>query len=133
MQANPNKFQLILFATSLQTGSIKIKGDITIESRTTVKLLGTYLDSKLRFKEHVSNLCNKANEKSKCTGFENTRYCKQVKHCESFILCYNILITAYCCDISVIVNFKEFETFVRFELLSLFMMIFRRHTLNILI
>ncbi len=42
MQANPNKFQLILFSTSLQTGSIKVNGDITIESRTTVKLNVTW-------------------------------------------------------------------------------------------
>ncbi len=72
MQANPSKRQLILFGTSLQTGSIKVN-DITIESRTIVKVLVTYLDSKLSFKEHVSNSC-----------FENTRYCKQVEHGESF-------------------------------------------------
>ncbi len=47
MQASPNKFQLILFGSSLQTGSIKVNGDVTTKSRTTVKLLGTYLDSKL--------------------------------------------------------------------------------------
>ena len=32
MQANPNKFQLILFGASLQTGTIRINSDITIES-----------------------------------------------------------------------------------------------------
>ncbi len=50
VQANPNKFQSKLFATSLQAGSIKVNSDTTIESRTTQKLLGTYVDSQLRFK-----------------------------------------------------------------------------------
>ena len=39
-----------------------MNSDITKESRTTVKLLGTYLDGKLLFKEHISNLCSKANK-----------------------------------------------------------------------
>ncbi len=64
MQANPSKFQLIIFGTSLQTGTIKVTDDIVIESRSSVnllkKLLGTLLDSKLRFSEHVSSLCCKA-------------------------------------------------------------------------
>ena len=63
MQDNPNKFQLILFGTSLPTGNITVNGNITIESRTTVKLLGMYLESKLCLKEHVSKLYSKANKR----------------------------------------------------------------------
>ncbi len=61
MQSNPNKFQIILFGTSIQTGSIKINSDI------------------------VSHLCSMANKRvCTSTGFESTRYCKQLKHGESF-------------------------------------------------
>ena len=63
MQANPSKFQLIIFGTSLQTGTIKVTDDIVIESRSSVKLLGTLLDSKLRFNEHISSLCCKASNR----------------------------------------------------------------------
>ena len=38
-------------------------GDSVIESSTCEKLLGIKIDSKLRFDDHIQNLCNKANRK----------------------------------------------------------------------
>ena len=63
MQANPSKFQLIIFGTSLQTGTIKATNDIVIESRSSVQPLGLFLDSTLRFIEHVSSLFCKASSR----------------------------------------------------------------------
>ena len=90
MRASPSKFQLILFGTSLQTGSINVNGDITTKSRTTVKLIGTYLDSKLCFKEHVSNLCSKANKRVNALARVSRTLdtASKLSMVRAFILCY---------------------------------------------
>ena len=58
MKANLDKFQFIILGN---TGSHTLKiGDITIRSASYVTLLGITIDSKLNFKEHISNIVKKA-------------------------------------------------------------------------
>lgn len=62
MQANPAKFQGIVFGpSSPDTGetSFIVKG-ASIECSENVKLLGVHLDSQLNFDKHISDMCIKA-------------------------------------------------------------------------
>ena len=61
MIANPSKFQGIVLSKkkeSIRT-NFKIK-DKTIESSSSVELLGVLIDEKLNFETHIKNLCNNA-------------------------------------------------------------------------
>ena len=63
MQANPNKFQVMFLkpARSLISSPTSLQLDNTvIQSSNEVLLLGIYIDDKLNFDKHVSNLCKKA-------------------------------------------------------------------------
>ena len=58
MKANPDKFQFIILGN---TGLHTLKIDyITIKSASYVTLLGITIDSKVSFKEHISNIVKKA-------------------------------------------------------------------------
>ena len=63
--ANPSKFQvLFLGIKDSSILSIQIDGK-TLYSSETVKLLGVTLDNRLSFLPHISDLCRKANQKTK--------------------------------------------------------------------
>ena len=52
MQANPSKFQLIVFGSEHINSSIKV-GNIVIRAECSVTLLGVHIDCTLGFKEHM--------------------------------------------------------------------------------
>ena len=60
MKGNTDKCQLLL--SNDEYSEIHI-GDSIIESSICEKLLGVKIDSKLRFDDHIQDLCNKANRK----------------------------------------------------------------------
>ena len=57
-----NTDQCYLLLSKDESSEIQ-KGDSIIGSSTCEKLLGIKIDSKLRFDDHIQNLCNKANRK----------------------------------------------------------------------
>ena len=62
MIANPEKFHAILIRkdqTNTSRENLIINGEL-IKSEETVKLLGIYLDYKLNFEKHISEICRKA-------------------------------------------------------------------------
>ena len=64
MVRNTDKYHLLL--SKDESSEIHI-GDSIIESSTCEKLLGIKIDSKLRFDDHIQDLCNKANRKLRAT------------------------------------------------------------------
>ena len=61
MQANPDKFQfMIFFKKNVDIQSITLNVDTVIPTETHIKALGVLIDSKLSFSEHTSHLCSKA-------------------------------------------------------------------------
>ena len=60
MKGNTDKCHLLL--SKDESSEIHV-GDSIIESSTCEKLLGIKIDSKLRFDDHIQDLCNKANRK----------------------------------------------------------------------
>ena len=75
MITNPEKFQAIAVKKYA-----KIKGsyplninDLTINSENSIKLLGTEIDNKLSFEQHISTLCNKASKQATKCHRKNTK------------------------------------------------------------
>ena len=65
MIANPEKFKVILLRkkqTNTTGKTLNIKGEL-LKSKEIVKLLGIYLDYKLNFEQHISEICWKAASK----------------------------------------------------------------------
>ena len=63
LAANPKKFQLMFLGTQkIVNKCVNINGNI-FRSKTSIKLLGVYIDWKLNFNTHVKALCSKANSK----------------------------------------------------------------------
>ena len=63
MIANPEKVHAVLIRkdeTNTSGENLIIKGELT-KSEETVKLLGIYLDYKLNFEKHISEICRKSN------------------------------------------------------------------------
>ena len=61
MQANPGKFQFMLFSRkTLSQQCITLGNDTVLFSESCVTVLGVMIDENLNFSEHVSSLCNKA-------------------------------------------------------------------------
>ncbi len=59
MQANPNKFQYILFGASDEC-RLQLTGDIVLNAMDSVKLLGMDIDKELNFAAHIGRICKKA-------------------------------------------------------------------------
>ena len=87
MQANPSKFQLILFGSEHLDSSVVVD-DIVIKAERCVKLLGVNIDCTLGFNEHINETCKKAGRKLNVLG----RLCKtlnvqdKLKLYQAFIL-----------------------------------------------
>ena len=62
LQANPNKFQLIVFEEANKERSLAIHG-ADLQSSSSVKLLGVQIDQSLVFTKRISHLCIKAGRK----------------------------------------------------------------------
>ena len=62
LAANPSKFQVMFLGLKQALSKFNI-GNISIKIKDTVKLLGIYIDNKLRFNTHVENKCQKASNK----------------------------------------------------------------------
>ena len=61
MKANPDKFQAIAIGNKSKNGEIKFTLDGNeILCDNEVKLLGVTIDSQLKFKTHISEICRKA-------------------------------------------------------------------------
>ena len=63
MVANPSKFQVMLMGLKTNDRIVLDIGGVSIDVVNSVKLLGVTIDSKLKFGQHVTNLCQKANNK----------------------------------------------------------------------
>jgi len=69
MQANPEKFQVIIFHRERSNKIISLNvGSTEITSTTTIKLLGVIIDSDFSFDSHVSHLCKKAAKQVNALG-----------------------------------------------------------------
>jgi hypothetical protein len=64
MEANPSKFQ-IMISDERKPSTIDI-GNNTITSDTNVKLLGVYIDNKLTFSKHISEIVKKSSRQLNC-------------------------------------------------------------------
>jgi hypothetical protein len=65
MKANPDKFQLMIISNrETEPVSIKLNESIVISSENCVKVLGVYIDHKLKFYEHVKHICKKASRQT---------------------------------------------------------------------
>ena len=63
LAANPKKFQLMFLGTQkIVNKCVNINRNI-FRSKTSIKLLGVYIDWKLNFNTHAKALCSKANSK----------------------------------------------------------------------
>ena len=61
MKVDPGKFHILL--SNKQTEKVKIN-DVVLKSRAEEKLLGITLDPEFKFETHITNICNKASQKS---------------------------------------------------------------------
>ena len=89
MVVNEDKFQAMFLGTVGDGLSISIK-DFNILGTDTVKLLGVVLDRNLSFSDHISEMCNKANNRIRSLlrirKFLDTRKARHL--CNAFILSY---------------------------------------------
>ena len=65
MVANPSKFQLMVLSKYKNIEKNMSFDGKTIKSTDTVELLGITLNKNINFKQHIQNICRKANNKSK--------------------------------------------------------------------
>ena len=59
MQANPAKFQLIMFGKGEPKCTIRINNQVSIQSEENVKLLGVVIDNKLTFNNQITCICKR--------------------------------------------------------------------------
>ena len=64
MKANPGKCHVTLSSDTQR--EIRF-GNTSVASSISEKLLGITLDSELKFEEHISEICNIVNTKTKCS------------------------------------------------------------------
>ena len=99
LQANPQKFQFIVFGKKVRDEKLMISENVHIECSKIVKLLGVSLDQELNFNAHVKIVCRKAawqltalgriskylSQEARMTIFRtfiasNLEYCKSIWH-----------------------------------------------------
>ena len=69
MIVNPDKFQAMILSSDKKDKKFQLSiNDSTISSEGSVTLLGTEIDNKLNFKNHVSTICKKANRQLNTIG-----------------------------------------------------------------
>ena len=94
MVVNASKFQAIVFGLNSNESIVLKVGGRSIDVANNVTLLGVKVDSKLKFNQHVSNICQKVNTKiSAFSRISNYLDKKQL------IILYNSFITSqfnYC-------------------------------------
>ena len=73
MAGNASKIQVILFGLSSKESIVLKVGGCSIDVANRVTLLGVTIDSKLKFNQHVSQICQKAN--SKISAFSSVSKC----------------------------------------------------------
>ena len=66
MQANPSKFQAIVFSFKSKDDICFNINDNKVKATKSVKQLGVYIDENLSFDEHISHLCIKAARQLNC-------------------------------------------------------------------
>ena len=97
MQANPEKFQFIIFDKERQPRTLQLTHGVTTQSVSNVKLLGVNIDVELNFNHHIALLCNKAgrqiNALSRLSNVLNVD--TKILILQSFILSHFM----YCCII----------------------------------
>jgi len=106
MVANPDKFQLMFLGREALNKTIEMKiENTTIKSIDQVRLLGVEIDNKLSFKNHITNICNSANNRLRALyrirGVIDTEQCKFLAN--AFILSN----FQYCNTIWMFCNNKE--------------------------
>ena len=113
MQANPSKFQYIVFEKDKQPRNIVLNEGTVIESVSKVKLLGVVIDSALIFNEHISVISQKAgrqlNALARLSNVFNTE--TKLLIMQSFILSQ----FTYCC---VVYHFCSRADMVKIEKLQ---------------
>ena len=57
MQANPEKFQFIIFDKERQQRTLQLNHNVTIQSVSNVKLLGVNIDVELNFNHNIAYYC----------------------------------------------------------------------------
>ena len=71
LDANPDKFQCLSLGTRGEIPSISIKGS-TIDSESTIKIIGVNIDNKLKFSEHISSMCISASRQLNALKYQNS-------------------------------------------------------------
>ena len=103
MIANPEKFQVILLRknqTNANRETVNIKGEL-LKSKKTVKSLGIYLDYKLNFEQHISEICRKAASQLNALKRLKRFVALMKRKSLSRALSFQILIIALCYGISL--------------------------------
>ena len=117
MQANPEKFQFIIFDKRRQLRSLRLNHNVTIQSVSNVKLLGVNIDVELNFNHHIALLCNKAgrqiNALSRLSNVLNVD--TKILILQSFILS-NFM---YCCIIWHICSISDTKKIEKMQLKTL--------------
>lgn len=87
LQANPEKFQAIIFSKDKQEKVLKIANK-NVQTSNVVKLLGVYIDNEFNFSYHISELCKKSGRKINALARLANILDVQSKRCiyESFII-----------------------------------------------
>ena len=63
MQANPSNFQCIVFEKESHQRDIILEDKVIVKSVDSVKVLGVTIDNELRFKDHISTVCQRRKNK----------------------------------------------------------------------
>ena len=93
LQANPSKFQFIVFEKESHQRDIIREDNVIVKSVNSVKLLGVTIDNKLRFKEHISTNCQRAGKQMSALARLSHVFNQETKMLlmQSFILSHFLL------------------------------------------